>query len=49
MSFAMLLTNLTRGNEIGANSYLLDFGADGRVVLDSGMHPRSEGIQGLPH
>jgi Cft2 family RNA processing exonuclease len=45
----MILTNLTRGNEIGANSYLLDFGADGRLVLDAGMHPRSEGLLGLPH
>ena len=44
----MLFTNLTRANEIGANSYLLDFGSDGRVVLDAGMHPRGEGIQGLP-
>ncbi len=44
----MILTNLTRANEIGANSYLLDFGADGRVVLDAGMHPRGEGSQGLP-
>ena len=44
----MLFTNLTRNNEIGANSYLLDFGADGRVVLDAGMHPRGEEIQGLP-
>lgn len=44
----MTLTNLTRANEIGANSYLLDFGADGRVVLDAGMHPRAEGSQGLP-
>ncbi len=44
----MILTNLTRANEIGANSYLLDFGQDGRVVLDAGMHPRGEGIQGLP-
>jgi Cft2 family RNA processing exonuclease len=44
----MLLTNLTRGNEIGANSYLLDFGPDGRVVLDAGMHPRAEGTGGLP-
>jgi Cft2 family RNA processing exonuclease len=42
------LTNLTRANEIGANSYLLDFGEDGRVVLDAGMHPRGEGIAGLP-
>jgi len=45
----MTLTNLTRANEIGANSYLLDFGADGRLVLDAGMHPRSEGLLGLPH
>lgn len=45
----MRLTNLTRANEIGANSYLLDFGEDGRVVLDAGMHPRSEGIGGTPH
>jgi Cft2 family RNA processing exonuclease len=44
----MLLTNLTRSNEIGANSYLLDFGQDGRFVLDAGMHPRGEGNQGLP-
>lgn len=44
----MTLTNLTRANEIGANSYLLDFGADGRVVLDAGMHPRAEGSHGLP-
>lgn len=48
MSFDMILTNLTRANEIGANSYLLDFGEDGRVVLDAGMHPRGEGSQGLP-
>jgi Cft2 family RNA processing exonuclease len=44
----MILTNLTRANEIGANSYLLDFGPDGRVVLDAGMHPRAEGMGGLP-
>ena len=44
----MIFTNLTRSNEIGANSYLLDFGADGRVVLDAGMHPREEGMSGLP-
>ncbi|PTX92169.1 MBL fold metallo-hydrolase [Verrucomicrobia bacterium LW23] len=45
----MQLTNLTRANEIGANSYLLDFGDDGRVVLDAGMHPRQEGLAGLPN
>ena len=44
----MIFTNLTRGNEIGANSYLLDFGPDGRIVLDAGMHPRGEGLTGLP-
>ena len=44
----MLFTNLTRANEIGANSYLLDFDGDGRIVLDAGMHPRGEGSQGLP-
>ena len=45
----MILTNLTRANEIGANCYLLDFGPDGRIVLDAGMHPRGEGLQALPH
>ncbi|MCE0483323.1 MAG: MBL fold metallo-hydrolase [Methylacidiphilales bacterium] len=45
----MILTNLTRANEIGANSYLLDFGSDGRLVLDAGMHPRAEGSLGLPN
>jgi Cft2 family RNA processing exonuclease len=44
----MIFTNLTRANEIGANSYLLDFEGDGRVVLDAGMHPRSEGMESLP-
>ncbi|MES2308538.1 MAG: MBL fold metallo-hydrolase, partial [Verrucomicrobiota bacterium] len=44
----MFFTNLTRANEIGANSYWLDFGVDGSVVLDSGMHPRIEGYSGTP-
>ena len=44
----MIFTNLTRANEIGANSYLLDFGGDGRLVLDAGMHPRGEGMDALP-
>jgi Cft2 family RNA processing exonuclease len=50
MSFSdpMIFTNLTRANEIGANSYLLDFEGDGRIVLDAGMHPRGEGNAGLP-
>jgi Cft2 family RNA processing exonuclease len=45
----MIFTNLARANEIGANSYLLDFAGDGRIVLDAGMHPRGEGVDGLPH
>jgi Cft2 family RNA processing exonuclease len=43
----MFLTNLTRFNEIGANSYLLDTGS-ARVLLDSGMHPKREGRDALP-
>ena len=44
----MLFTNLTRHNEIGANSYLLDFGDDGSLILDAGMHPRVDGLRGTP-
>lgn len=44
----MQLTNLTRRNEIGANSYLLEI-AGHRVLLDAGMHPREMGNTGLPH
>lgn len=43
----MLLTNLTRFNEIGANSYLLESNGS-RLVLDSGMHPKREGRDALP-
>ena len=43
----MFFQSLLRRNEIGANSYLLDL--DGhRVVLDSGMHPKEEGVDSLP-
>ena len=43
----MQFTSLLRRNEIGANSYLLEL--DGhRIVLDSGMHPKEEGIDSLP-
>jgi Cft2 family RNA processing exonuclease len=41
-------TNLTQANEIGANSYLLDFGSGSSVILDAGMSPRAEGIEALP-
>ncbi len=43
----MQLTNLTRFNEIGANSYLLE-SQHTRLVLDSGMHPKREGREALP-
>lgn len=40
-------TNLTGGNEIGANSYLLRLGEQ-QVLIDCGMHPRQEGAAALP-
>ena len=40
---------MTRSNEIGANSYLLDFGDDGSLILDAGMHPRLDGLRGTPN
>ena len=43
----MQLLNLTRQVEIGANCYVLA-AAGKRVVLDCGMHPRQEGLEGLP-
>lgn len=41
------LTNLTRANEIGANSYVLELEGR-RVLLDCGMHPRGEGSEATP-
>jgi len=43
----MFFQNLARKNEIGANCYLLET-SDSRVVLDSGMHPKEEGLDALP-
>lgn len=44
----MQLINLTRRLEIGANSYLLK--AAGRnILLDSGLHPKGEGLAALPN
>jgi len=40
--------SLTRGREIGANSYLLSNGRH-RVVLDTGAHPKQKGFQSLPN
>jgi len=43
----MTFQSLLRRNEIGANSYLVEM--DGTsVVLDSGMHPKEEGLDSLP-
>jgi Cft2 family RNA processing exonuclease len=44
---ALTFTNLTREVEIGANSYLLE-AAGKRLILDSGLHPRFDGIAALP-
>src|SRR3954453_23158995 len=44
---SILLTNLTRNIEIGANCYALEL-AGRRILLDSGMHPRSEGGEATP-
>ena len=43
----LTFTNLTRAVEIGANCYCLDL-AGKRIVLDSGLHPRADGPEGLP-
>lgn len=40
-------TSLARRTEIGANSYLLEFD-ESRILLDSGMHPKSAGDEALP-
>ncbi|NNC90789.1 MAG: MBL fold metallo-hydrolase [Akkermansiaceae bacterium] len=38
---------MTRANEIGANSYLLEIG-NTRIILDSGLHPKRTGPEALP-
>jgi Cft2 family RNA processing exonuclease len=43
----MEFVSLTRGVEIGANSYLLRT-ETGDIVLDSGMHPKVEGPDAVP-
>jgi Cft2 family RNA processing exonuclease len=43
----MLFTNLTRKNEIGANSYHLQVNGHG-FLLDAGTHPKIEGSGALP-
>ncbi len=43
----MELVNLTRQVEIGANSYLLRTGGKS-LILDSGLHPKGEGLGATP-
>jgi Cft2 family RNA processing exonuclease len=44
----MRFINLTRQNEIGANSYFLEL--DGRkIILDAGLHPKKFGEEALPN
>ncbi len=43
----MTFTSLLRRSEIGANSYLVELGGK-RIILDSGMHPKEEGLDSLP-
>jgi len=44
----MELLNLTRRTEIGANSYLLRLKGKS-VILDTGMHPKEEGLAAIPN
>lgn len=44
----MIFKSLCRHAGIGANSYLLETSA-ARIVLDSGMHPKHEGLEATPH
>jgi Cft2 family RNA processing exonuclease len=44
----MIFKSLCRHAGIGANSYLIET-RDARVVLDSGMHPKHEGMEATPH
>jgi Cft2 family RNA processing exonuclease len=44
----MRFINLTRQNEIGANSYFLEI--DGRnIILDAGLHPKKFGEEAIPN
>lgn len=36
------------GNEIGANSYYLNFNGNG-IILDCGIHPQKTGLESLPY
>ena len=44
---SMQLINLTRQNEIGANSYFLELKGR-KIILDAGLHPKKYGEEALP-
>jgi Cft2 family RNA processing exonuclease len=43
----MIFRSLCREAEIGSNSYLIDTGK-ACIVLDAGMHPKKDGLEGIP-
>src|ERR1700740_670543 len=44
----MRFINLTRQNEIGANSYFLEINGR-KIVLDAGLHPKKFGEEAIPN
>lgn len=44
----MRFINLTRQNEIGANSYFLELNGH-KIILDAGLHPKKFGEEALPN
>jgi Cft2 family RNA processing exonuclease len=44
----MRFINLTRQNEIGANSYFLELNGR-KIILDAGLHPKKFGEEALPN
>jgi len=44
----MRFINLTRQNEIGANSYFLDINGR-KIILDAGLHPKKFGEEAIPN
>jgi Cft2 family RNA processing exonuclease len=44
----MRFINLTRHNEIGANSYFLEVSGR-KIILDAGLHPKKYGEEALPN
>ena len=44
----MRFINLTRQNEIGANSYFLEINGR-KMILDAGLHPKKFGEEAIPN